>query len=316
MATIAEKLAELGIVDDFVRNENPLLNVKGEAAKGTWVLLKPGKVKGQVETAGAHGWTPSTTFTSGTDGAYYSKTQFAGGANYVASLFRLQEQPGPTFPERFIGVWVYRDKTTPETKENGYYLRVEYRSGEGATTKWKLKLEKWVNGVITVLKEVETEAGKYTKTKESRFALVVGNGKVFCYASEEKASAFVQVLEAEDATYTEGYSGIYGGGGGTVAMQNFATGILELEETAGIHKPNAATATASRPEPAVVSGIEWGTARATASMPAIEAVAGAMPSSTESEHKGLPLPFPSVLANPSRLGPPRFTALERKTLGL
>lgn len=44
--------------------------------------------------------------------------------------------------------------------------------------------------------------------------------------------------------------------------------------------------------------------------------AGPSASSSEQGHHGLPLPFPSVLANPARLGPPRFTALERKTLGL
>jgi hypothetical protein len=40
-----------------------------------------------------------------------------------------------------------------------------------------------------------------------------------------------------------------------------------------------------------------------------------MPSTTDHK-RGLPLPHPSILANPARLGPPRFTALDRKTLGL
>lgn len=51
-------------------------------------------------------------------------------------------------------------------------------------------------------------------------------------------------------------------------------------------------------------------------MPSPEAVTGPTPSSTENQKHGLPLPFPSVLANPARLGPPRFNALDRKTLGL
>jgi hypothetical protein len=50
------------------------------------------------------------------------------------------------------------------------------------------------------------------------------------------------------------------------------------------------------------------------SMPAPEVVAGPNISSTESNKHGLPLPFPSVLANPGRLGPPRFNSAERKTL--
>lgn len=315
MATIAEKLAELAITDDFNRTENPLLNVKGSAPNGTWVLLKPGKVKGKVATASPPGWTPDTTFATGNDGAYYSKTAFEpSGSQYIASLFRLTELPGESAPNRFIGVWILRDKAAPETKENGYYIRVEYLSGAGATIKLKIKLEKWVNGVVTVMKETETTASKYTK--ESRFAIVAGSGKVFAFASTGKATAFEQLLEVEDATYSTGYSAIYGGGTGTVAMQDFATGIFNLEEEPGIHKPNAATATASAPAPEISAPLQPSAASATASMPAVELAGGPSVSATEHEPGGLPLPFPSVLANPARLGPPRFTALDRKTLGI
>lgn len=52
------------------------------------------------------------------------------------------------------------------------------------------------------------------------------------------------------------------------------------------------------------------------SMPSPEVAAGPTPSSTENQRHGLPLPFPSVLANPGRLGPPRFNAADRKTLGI
>lgn len=54
----------------------------------------------------------------------------------------------------------------------------------------------------------------------------------------------------------------------------------------------------------------------TFSMPgAVEVVSGPVPSPTNEKH-GLPLPFPSILANPGRVGPPRFSAADRKTLGL
>ena len=56
------------------------------------------------------------------------------------------------------------------------------------------------------------------------------------------------------------------------------------------------------------------TTNASAAAPVVGA--GATPSTSDKGHRGLPLPFPSVLANPSRLGPPRFTPLERKTLGV
>jgi len=303
VATIAEELAKLAVTDNLNRNENPLA--------GEWVLLKPGKQKGKCVSG--EGWTPISLFSEGADGAYWKKTgALVGGSGYAASLFLLTQLPGPTAPNRYIGVWVYRDKTTPETKENGYYLRVEYLSGEGATVALKLKLEKWVNGVVTVLKEVETTAGKYKK--ESRFALVVGGGKVYCFASKEKASAFEQVLEVEDATYTEGYSGLLGSGTGTEAMQNFATGTFNLEEEAGVHKPNSATVNVSAPTPEISAAIAPGSATVNASVPSVELASGPAASPTSDQRHGLPLPFPSVLANPGRLGPPRFNASDRKTL--
>jgi hypothetical protein len=51
-------------------------------------------------------------------------------------------------------------------------------------------------------------------------------------------------------------------------------------------------------------------------VPPPEVVSGAALSVTENTKHGLPLPFPSVLANPGRLGPPRFNAADRKTLGI
>lgn len=51
-------------------------------------------------------------------------------------------------------------------------------------------------------------------------------------------------------------------------------------------------------------------------MPRPEAAVGPSLSVTENAKHGLPLPFPSVLANPGRLGPPRFKASDRKTLGI
>lgn len=314
MSTIAEELAKLAVIDDFNRTENPLLNVKGNPANGTWKLLKPGKLIGKCEAG--KGWTPNSTFSEGADGAYYTPSSFAagGGASYVASLFRLTELPGPSTPNRFGGVWVYRDKTTPETKENGYYIRVEYLSGEGATVKLKIKLEKWVEGKVTVLKELETKEGEYKK--ESRFAIVVGSGKVYAFASKEKASAFIQLLEAEDNTYTEGYSAVYAAGTGTIMMEDFATGVFNTESTPGVIKAPPASAEASAPTPKLTNVSNPPPATANASAPSPAVATGPTPSATEHEPGGLPLPYPSVLANPARLGPSRFTALERKVLGI
>ena len=78
-----------------------------------------------------------------------------------------------------------------------------------------------------------------------------------------------------------------------------------------------ASLTLSFPTPVIVAGqvIEAPAATLTLSAPTPNVAAGALPSPTN-ERRGLPLPFPSVLANPSRLGPPRFSAAERKALGL
>lgn len=76
-----------------------------------------------------------------------------------------------------------------------------------------------------------------------------------------------------------------------------------------------ASATASAPNPTIALALRSGVAPAIASAPTAEVATGPMPSPTDHK-RGLPLPFPSVLANPARLGPPRFTAIDRKTLGV
>lgn len=297
--TIAEALAKLKVTDDFNRNENPIA--------GAWKLLKPGKSPGKTEAGEEAGYTPVSTFVTGEDEAYWSTTSYVIGSDAVAALARITKIP--VTGERQIGLWILRDKTKPETEESGYRLKAEWISGK----KIKFVLEKWVKGAITELKKVESEAYGVG----SRIAIVASGGKVFFFASKEKESAFEEVASAEDATYTEGYSGVYGKGTGEFKIRNFATGNLELEETAGVHKPNSATATASSPSPEITAPLEPKAATATASSPSGGELAGGPAlSSTEHEIKGLPLPFPTVVPNPQRLGPPRFTALERKTLGL
>lgn len=300
MATIAEKLAELGITDSFNRIENPL--------GGEWKLLKPGVTTGEVRTGGKveGGYTPKSTFVTGEDDAYWSKTVLSAATAHVAALLQITRLPTTT--ERQIGLWILRSSVAPETTQSGYRLRVEFLGGK----KLKFVLEKWVAGVMSELKKVESEAYGVG----SRVAIVSNGATVYFFASKEEKSAFEEVASVADAAYSEGYSGIYGKGTGEFRGFNFATGSFELGEVAGIHKPNAATATASRPEPALVSGVEWGAATATASMPSAEAANGAMPSPTNDQRHGLPLPYPSVLANPGRLGPSRFTSAERKTLRL
>lgn len=53
---------------------------------------------------------------------------------------------------------------------------------------------------------------------------------------------------------------------------------------------------------------------ASAAAPAVELGPGH--SSTNERVSGLPLPFPSVVANPARLGPPRLNLQTKRVLGL
>jgi hypothetical protein len=298
VATIAAKLAALAITDTLNRSENPLA--------GEWKLLKPGVATGKANNnAGEEGYSAASLFTTGEDDAYWSKASYGVGTDAVAAVLRITRIP--VVAERQLGLWVLRSKVAPETTQSGYRLRAEWLSGK----KIRFVLEKWVAGVVTELKKVESEAYGVG----SRIAIVVSGGKVLFFASKEKESAFEEVTSVEDVTYTEGYSGVYGKGNNEFRGMNFATGNLELEEGATLN-PNPASATASRAEPAVGNDPEWGVGTGTASMPSPDAFNGASPSSTEREAKGLPLPYPNVLANPGRLGPPRFTGRDRKTLGL
>lgn len=294
--TIAEALAKLGITDTLNRSEDPI--------GGEWKRLDPGVATGKaLNTAGEEGYATTTLFSGGEDDAYWSKATFAGNVAAVLQITRI-----PVTSERQLGIWVCRDKTSPVATKSGYRLRAEWLSGK----KIKFVLEKWVAGVMSELKKVETEA----YGDNSRIAIVVSGGRVYFFASKEEASAFEQVLEVEDATYTEGYSGLWGKGRGEFSGKNFATGTLELEEKAGVLEPKAATVNLSVPTPEVVVALQPVAATVNVSVPTVEFAAGPALSSTESEHKGLPLPFPTIVPNPQRLGPPRFTALERKTLGL
>lgn len=298
MATIAEKLAAAAVTDSFLRNENPLSN-GGKWVKPTWDTLIG-------ECVLAEGWKPGTAFTAGTDGARWETALEAAGGNYVYAILELNKYSSTQEPERWWGAWICMDAA----KQNGYRVRAE-ETTKGSNTH-KIILEKIVEGAATELGKVEVEL---LPTEKPAIAVVLGEGNVYAFTKQKEGAAWVERVKKADATYTTGRSGIESKGN-FFRGQNFRTGTFSLEEEAGVHKPNAASATASRPEPSVAQVAAPTAALATASMPNSEAVGGAMPSGTESEHKGLPLPFPTIVPNPQRLGPPRFTALERKTLGL
>lgn len=105
-----------------------------------------------------------------------------------------------------------------------------------------------------------------------------------------------------------------------LALYNVALEAAKIEEHFKIGAASNATivappasATASAPTPLIPLIVAPKAASATASAPTPSVGVGPAPSRTDNK-RGLPLPFPSILANPARLGPPRFTATERKTL--
>lgn len=288
MPTIPEQLAALTLRDDFNRaDEDPM-------ATASWTKLpwceKTGKVKSNL-------WTPTTGFATKEDGAYWNPAEYKNPAVIAGPL------AGAFLAERWIAIWAALNPAT----HSGYRFRlISLEKVEAGKHEWRI--EKVVEGVASTL-----ASGTITGAKEDKFALTVVGGSVTAWRNE--GAEWKEIKAVADATYTEGRVALEGRGFEEHEWDNFYGGELEGAEEPTI-KPNPATATASRPEPAVANNPEWGVGSATASMPSSEAANGAMPSATEREHKGLPLPFPSVLANPARLGPPRFNALDRKTLGL
>lgn len=298
MATIAEELAAAAVTDSFLRNENPLSN-GAKWAKPSWCTLI-----GQCETS--TGWKGATTFPTGPDGARWET--LIESAGFVYAIIELNSYSSAQEPERWWGAWVCSDAT----KQNGYRVRVE-ETTKGSDTH-KIILEKLVEGAVTELGKVEVAI---KPTKKPAVAVVVGGGNVYAFLKTEEAAAWTEQIKKADATYSSGRSG-FEGRGNFFRGQNFRTGTFVGEggeEEEGVHQPNAATATASVPTPEISAPMQPDSALATASVPSgVDLVGGAATSATEREAKGLPLPFPSVLANPGRLGPPRFTSAERKTL--
>lgn len=213
MATMDEKLKGLAVLDNFNRIENPL-------ATANWTLMKTGATKGKCQnTEGSEGWTPVTGFVTNFDGAFWNPTKLVvSGATMMAARFDITRIGSA---ERQTGLWLCR---TSEEVASGYYLRMEKKEFE--ENKIKYTLEKWVAGVPTVIKETTTTEFK----KGSRFAIVLGEGKLQMWAAVEAASEFKEVMSVADGTYLEGFAGIMGKGTGEMIAKNFAAGTFVLNE--------------------------------------------------------------------------------------
>jgi hypothetical protein len=295
--TLLDGLEELPLIDALDRNENPI----GEP----WLLMAPGSTKGRVEVS--EGWTPNSNFSTGPDGVYWSTEAHNAAAGGLGASARIGTLA--TNAERYTGVWLCRPATEPGATESGYYLRIEIVSFPTL----RFTLEKWTAGEIEILDEVESS----TYGVGSFLGFVLGGGQLRVYARTSTTGSFTELLAGADATYTEGHVGLFGRGTGVTNLRTLQAGDFSLGGEAGLVLPPPASATASAPSPdAIVIAVQPNAAGASAATTSPEEAAGPMPSGTDQGRKGLPLPYPSILANPARLGPPRFTALERKTLGI
>jgi len=251
----------------------------------------------------AERWTPKTGFEGGVDGLYWNSGKILNPGAKAGPFFK--ENLG----ERWIALWVAIDVE----QHNGYRLRVIVVN----TTTVEWKLEKVTKGEVAELAGGTLE-GFVSGANEDLFALTVVDGVVRAWQLVDGEGEWTELGNAEDSTYTEGYVGIEGRGTGICRWDIFYSGELEEEGEAGGDEvaPPPASALASALTPTLAIMLSPPTARATASIPPVEVAAGPAVSPTDQGRKGLPLPHPSILANPARLGPPRFTALERKALGI
>lgn len=301
MATIAEQLDAMAVTDSLKAGSIPasFTALPWATDGGTWSLTDGWRAQGfsSAATAGSR------------SGAYYNTATVTGGAAVVIVKYN-KLSPGNLINERQFATWLFSEAGV---KASGYQLVAYQTTASEPTDKiFDFKLRKWVAGAETLLvevKEVTLEVG-------GEIALVRSEGKVSIWVKKSATSEWtLQGAEIADGAFTEGRSG-FDANGSNPNLTDFRTGTLEEEEEEeGVHKPGAATATASVPTPEISAPMQPDSALATASVPSgVDLVGGAATSATEREAKGLPLPHPSVLANPGRLGPPRFTSAERKTL--
>lgn len=292
MPSIPEQLDALTLRDDFNRaDEDPMV-------QPNWTKLSWCNQTGKVGGAGLNEcWTPSTGFVTGEDGCYWNPNAFVNPGVIAGPL------SGVNFSvERWVALWAALDVEG----HSGYRFRLVSleKTPEG---KHEWLLERVDIGVVTKL-----ASGVITEGRGDEFALTVLEGVVTAW--RDIGAGWKALEEVADATYTEGHAAIEGRGVEEHSWDNFYAGELEASKSAEV-KPPPASATASAPSPTLAIIATPSAASATASLPTTEVAVGPMPSTTDNK-RGLPLPFPSVLANPGRLGPPRFTALDRKTLGV
>jgi hypothetical protein len=180
-------------LDTFERSaENPLSN------GGKWSKLGWTKTIGRVWSP-TFGWVPkeggSEAPESEADGAYWNVQEFTNPA--VATHMFAETR------RDYVGIWC---DTTGTGSKNGYRLKVVGTATSG-TPKFRLVLEKWVNGTRTQLGESPEVVFK--ASSENVVGLTAINGQIKGWYGASEASIAVEV-EASDTTFSRGFVGIEG----------------------------------------------------------------------------------------------------------
>ena len=183
-----------GSVDTFERApENPLSD------GGKWSVLGWTKTAGAIYSR-ADGWMPtegtSEAPESEASGAYWNAHEFVGPA--VAVHIYAENK------RNYVALWC---DTTGTGAKNGYRVMAV---GTGSGYGFRLVLQKWVEGSATTLGESSEIAFKGL-SQENVVGMTASGGTVKAWYGTTEETMAVKV-EAADATFSRGYTGIEGTG--------------------------------------------------------------------------------------------------------
>jgi hypothetical protein len=207
-------------LDTFVRAAEKPLGTN-EPWKVDWVSPGWGANLGRIFST-TFGWIADTAegaAESAASSAYWKLTEFANPA--VSWTFDAENNRATSY----TALWCC---LKPQATRHGYRLKWVYT---GTTGKYKLTLEKWVNGTRTELgtTEVATESS-------SAFKQIIGisavNGVVKAWyhkGTSPKESEMTVAIEASDTEFTKGFVGMEGTGSAYNGQLNFRAGSAPIE---------------------------------------------------------------------------------------
>ena len=204
ISSIAEKLVGLPVTEPFSGSSESLSNFASKWSALGWA--GGSTPKGSDTTSG---WGPANAYST-VNGAYYNSSVTDTGPG-IADVATMASNPELT--ERYFSLWL--DMPTPSSTQAGYELRFT----DTATNTYEVKLSKWASGTQTVL----ASKSSYSFSNGNSFALVEQGGTVSAWTNT--GSGFVQLLSANDSTFSGGYAGLDGSGNNT-RLTNFKLGSL------------------------------------------------------------------------------------------